>query len=133
MDPASLIATALAAGATAVAKDTVGQAVRDAYEGLKSLVKRKLAGRAGAEEILDCHELRPGADGDAALKEALESSGAGEDTAVMDAARRMVELADPEGVARGKYQLTVTGDAQGVVQGDHAQVTMTFGEAPKGE
>ena len=42
MDPISLIVAALAAGASAAVKDTAGQAVKDAYSGLKALVKRKL-------------------------------------------------------------------------------------------
>ena len=38
MDPVSLIVTALATGAAAALKDTAGEAVKDAYSGLKSLL-----------------------------------------------------------------------------------------------
>ncbi|MCZ8361568.1 MAG: hypothetical protein O9338_01940 [Microcystis sp. LE19-251.1A] len=41
MEPISLILAALAAGAVAAAKDTAGTAVKDAYEGLKALIKKK--------------------------------------------------------------------------------------------
>ena len=41
MEPISLILAALAAGAAAAAKDTAGTAVKDAYEGLKALIKKK--------------------------------------------------------------------------------------------
>ena len=39
MDPVTLILTALAAGATASLKDTANQTVKDAYNGLKALIK----------------------------------------------------------------------------------------------
>jgi len=41
MEPLSLIFSAIVAGATAALKPTAGQAVKDAYEGLKALIKRK--------------------------------------------------------------------------------------------
>jgi hypothetical protein len=41
MDPLTVIAAALLAGAAAALKDTAAQAVRDAYTGLKSLIARK--------------------------------------------------------------------------------------------
>ncbi|MCZ8249832.1 MAG: hypothetical protein ACK5U2_04825 [Microcystis sp.] len=41
MEPISLILAALAAGAVAAAKDTAGTAVKDAYESLKALIKKK--------------------------------------------------------------------------------------------
>ena len=40
MEPISLILAALVAGATAATKDTAGAAVKDAYEGLKALIKK---------------------------------------------------------------------------------------------
>ncbi|HVE47259.1 MAG TPA: hypothetical protein VNA57_11005 [Acidimicrobiales bacterium] len=133
MDPVSLITAALATGAAAAAKETAGKAVREAYEGLKSLVRRKLRDRPDADEMLERNEREPGGESEAVLKEALQGSVAGEDDEVVAAARRTVELADPEGVASGKYQLHVGGDVQGLVQGDHAQVNMTFGDVPKSE
>jgi hypothetical protein len=41
LDPISLVITALGAGAIASAKDTAGVAVKDAYQGLKALIKKK--------------------------------------------------------------------------------------------
>lgn len=131
MDPVSLVTAALATGAAAAAKETAGKAVREAYEGLKSLVRRKLGNRPDADEMLERNERELGGEGEAALKEALQGSVADEDDELVVAARQTVELADPEGVASGKYRLHVGGDVQGLVQGDHAQVTMTFGDAPK--
>jgi hypothetical protein len=60
MDPISLIIAALAAGAIAGVKNTAGQAVNDAYAGLKALVRRRFAGNRDAEAALDQSEQQPG-------------------------------------------------------------------------
>ena len=59
MDPVTLIVTALVAGAAAGMKDTASSAIKDAYNGLKGLVGRKLAGRPGGELVLARHEQDP--------------------------------------------------------------------------
>jgi hypothetical protein len=46
MDPISAILAALAAGAAAAAKETASSAIKDAYVGLKSLIKKKPRGGA---------------------------------------------------------------------------------------
>ena len=53
MEPISLIIAALVAGATAATKDTAGQAVKDAYEGLKTLIKRKFEGDSLGQGLVD--------------------------------------------------------------------------------
>ena len=54
MDPITLIVTALAAGAALGVTDTASQTVKDAYAGLKALVRKRLGGgtgcRAGARQ-----------------------------------------------------------------------------------
>jgi hypothetical protein len=45
MDPITLIVAALAAGAALVLKDTASSAARDAYAGLKALVRKRPASR----------------------------------------------------------------------------------------
>jgi hypothetical protein len=47
VDPVTLIVTALAAGAGTGLTDAASAAVRDAYQGLKVLVKKRVAGRPG--------------------------------------------------------------------------------------
>ena len=59
MDPITLIVTALAAGAALGTQDTVSAMVRDAYAGLKALVKKRLGSRPGAELVLARHEQAP--------------------------------------------------------------------------
>ncbi|OLT07312.1 hypothetical protein BJF90_14385 [Pseudonocardia sp. CNS-004] len=58
MEPVTLIAAALAAGVAAGAQDTAAEAVKDAYNGLKTLVGRRLAGRSDDESVLERLELR---------------------------------------------------------------------------
>ena len=55
MDPVSLIVAALAAGASAALKDTATEAIKDAYNGLKSLLKRKLGNEPAAQVAIDEH------------------------------------------------------------------------------
>ncbi|MEA5618111.1 hypothetical protein VB711_09720 [Cronbergia sp. UHCC 0137] len=61
MEPISLIIAALGAGAIAAAKDTAGTAVKDAYLGLKTLIKKRFAeqGKTDSSTILDKFEQKP--------------------------------------------------------------------------
>src|SRR5687768_13584011 len=56
MDPLTLILAALGAGAAAAAKETASGAVKDAYQGLKTLIQRRFAGKPEAEIALVKHE-----------------------------------------------------------------------------
>lgn len=49
MEPVSIIMAALAAGAAAGATEVASQAIKDAYEGLKALVLKRLEGKPAAE------------------------------------------------------------------------------------
>ena len=129
MDPISLIISALVAGTTAAFKDTTGQAVKDAYSGLKTLLKRKFAGKPAAEVALDQHEEKPEVWKEP-LRQALTETGAGQDEEVIKAAQGLLEQVDPEGARSGKYNTTIHGNVYGMIQGDHAQLTQNFGETP---
>ena len=59
MDPATLIVSAIAAGASTALTDAAGDAIRDAYAGLKGLLRRKLASDPDAATILDGVERNP--------------------------------------------------------------------------
>ncbi|UZO74750.1 hypothetical protein M8120_18020 [Microcystis aeruginosa str. Chao 1910] len=53
MEPISLIVTALVAGAVAAAKDTAEKGVKDTYQGLKTLIKRKFANDPLAQAMVE--------------------------------------------------------------------------------
>jgi hypothetical protein len=121
VDPVSLIVAALVAGAAAALKDTAGQAVKDAYAGLKAVLRRKTEDVPAVEVAVRQHEEAPEV-WEQPLRQQLTRTGVAQDQEVLDAATRLLALADPG----GKYTVTITG-GQGVVVGDGNSVTMTFG------
>ena len=128
MDPVSLIVAALAAGAIAGMKDTAGQAVMDAYAGLKGLLCRRFAGNRQAEAVLDQSEHQPeAAQVQAQLAQHLRGVGVADDMELIKAAQAVLRHADPAGTSAGKYDVHITG-GKGIVVGDAATVTMTFND-----
>jgi hypothetical protein len=125
MDPISLIVAALAAGASAAVKDTAGQAVKDAYSGLKALVKRKLGSSQMAQEVIERHEQAPEV-WEKPLEDELGRAGLADDEEVIRLAQELLAKQDPGGAAAGKYNVTISG-GKGITVGDHAHVEMTFG------
>ena len=61
MEPISLILTALVAGAVAASKDVAEKGVKDAYEGLKAMIKKRFTeqGNPDSSTILDKYEQKP--------------------------------------------------------------------------
>jgi hypothetical protein len=129
VDPIALIVTALAAGAIAGAEGTASTAVKDAYGGLKDLIKRYLSGRQSGEIALERHETRPDA-WRGALEDELAAVNADADQKILHAARRVMELLDSEGSSAGKYRVEVSG-SQGVQIGDGNVQTNTFSPPPR--
>ena len=130
MDPTTLIATALAAGAALGLKDTASSAVRDAYAGLKALVIKTLGDQPGAEVVLSRYEKAPET-WQAPLIAELDEAGAGHDLDLVAAARALMSLVDEAGVRAGKYTVDVRG-AQGVQVGDHTRQDNVFHVPPGG-
>ena len=129
MDPITLIVTALAAGAALGAQDTVSAMVKDAYAGLKALVKKRLGGGPGAELVLAKHEQAPET-WQAPLMAELAESGADGDHDLIAAAQALLDLIGEAGGRAGKYTVDVRG-AQGVQIGDHNRQDNVF-NAPAG-
>jgi hypothetical protein len=127
MDPVSLIEVALASGAVAGVRDTASSAVKDAYEGLKAMVKARFAGHPRAELVLAEHEAAP-----ETWKEPLTSelTRVGVDSELVTAAKALMQLIDHAGSRAGKYDVDIQG-GQGVQIGDHNTQHNTFSAAPK--
>ena len=117
MDPITLIVTALVAGAALGAQDTVSAMVKDAYAGLKALVKKRLGGGPGAELVLAEHEQAPET-WQAPLMAELGKAGADGDRDLIAAAQALLDLIGEADGRTGKYTVDVRG-AQGVQIGDH--------------
>ncbi|WP_207922467.1 hypothetical protein [Micromonospora sp. KC606] len=123
MSAVEVIMVALAAGAGAGVKDTASAAVRDAYGGLKVLLKRRISDD-GAAQALDADETDPGV-WQTRLGGLLTEVGADRDEQVLAVARRLLELVDPAGSTAGKYHVDVR-EAKGVQVGDHNTQRNTF-------
>jgi hypothetical protein len=128
MDPVSLIVAALAAGAVAGAENTATQAVKDAYGGLKAIIRRLVSGRASAETALERHEAQPQA-WEGALTAELAEADAGADPDAVVAAQQVMRLLDEAGSRAGKYVVHIEG-GQGVQVGDLNTQTNTFTTPP---
>jgi hypothetical protein len=115
VDPVSLIVVALVAGASAGVQQTASAAITDGYKWLKGAVAARFAGNPAAEVALFEHGTDPDTWAEP-LKKALASTGAADDAAIVAAARRLMELVDPNDTR--KYTVNLP-SAQGVQVGDH--------------
>jgi hypothetical protein len=100
MDPITLIVTALAAGAAAGLKPTAEQAVKDAYQALKELIRRKYAAVAPTVDYLEARPERERVRQD--LHEELAATAAGQDAELLTQAQavlKAVQQKAPEAAA----------------------------------
>ncbi|MDY7003947.1 MAG: hypothetical protein SWX82_08300 [Cyanobacteriota bacterium] len=111
MEPISLILTALVTGA---AETTAGSLVKDIYQNLKGLIKRKFADNSAANMILEEHEKDPETY-EAPLKKKLIAGGIDKDKEVIKKAQELLEKLKPEEAATGKFNLKISGDVKGIV------------------
>jgi hypothetical protein len=112
MEPISLILAALLAGAAKAA----GDAIPDAYKGLKTLIKRKfeIQGKSDLATILNKFEEKPEKT-KPLLKDELIEVGADKDEEIIKAAQELLKQIKPEESASGKYKINVAGDIKGIV------------------
>src|SRR5258708_9704356 len=130
MDPLSLILAAITAGATASAKDTASTAIKDTYQGLKALIQRKVEGKPNAQAALVEYEEDPETY-EKPLKKALLETHMDTEHDVIKAAQHGMTLIQPQQAAQEESNIQNTGSTQGQIVGDHANVTMHFGDTPK--
>ncbi|WP_017653927.1 hypothetical protein [Fortiea contorta] len=129
MEPISVILAALGAGAIAATKETAGTAVKDAYQGLKSLIKQKFAdqGKEDDSNIVDKHEKKLDSEAvKALLKEELISLGVDKDAEIIKLAQELLKQEKPEESATGKYNTVFQGEVKGAQVGDRNTQTNTF-------
>jgi len=124
-----MIVEALTAGAAKGLKDTATTALKDAYACLQELVRRRFAARPDAEMALAEHEKAPEV-WQAPLAAALETTGAGVDAQIIEAARRVLALVDQGGTSSSMNLVDLHG-SQGVQVGDRNTQSNTFTTSPK--
>ena len=129
MDPTTLVLTAVSSGAAAAAKDTVSQAVKDAYAGLKSLVINHFKGNREAETAFEAFERDPET-WRTPLEKTISDSAISTDAEVIAMAQRVLQLALPEQHSEGKFNVQTTGPVQGQQIGDFGKQRNVFGVTP---
>jgi len=135
MDP---ITTAILAVLPALASETVKSAVKDAYDGLKAVIRRKWGETAPIAKAVTALEEDPGSKAQASvLEEKVAVTKAAEDPEVLQALHKLVEQMKAQGIggeAVSKIQFNMSGGVvQGVAGAETVTVTsMNFGVPPKG-
>ncbi len=132
MEPLTLILGALAAGALAAVQESAGQAVKDAYAGLKNLLRQRLNGNQAGEVALTQYEQQPET-WEQPLRSELSASGSDQDGEVIAAAQTLLDLVRADPVGARIFQNQFHGQVQGFVQGDYNRVTMKFGGNDRGD
>lgn len=127
MDPITLIVAALTAGATAALQETAGTAIKDTYQGLTKLLKKKFNKDPKATAALDGHSEDPET-WQKPLEKSLTESGANNDKEILTTAQKLLDLIQSQ-KSTSKYDVKIQGNVQGFVQGDDAKVTMNFDKA----
>lgn len=129
MDPNTLIVSALTAGATGALQETAGTAIKYAYQAFTNLLRRKFQKDPKATLALESHTEDPQT-WQKPLEKSIKETGAAQDEEILAAAQKLLELIQSQKPS-AKYNVEIKGNVQGLVQGDHARVTMNFDETPK--
>jgi hypothetical protein len=135
MDP---ITAAILAVLPALASDVVKSGVKDAYEGLKAVIRRKWGDAAPISKAIAAIEEDPASKAQAAvLEEKVGAVKAAEDAEVAQALRQLVEQMKTHGIggeAIARIAINITGGTvQGVVGAENVSIgSMSFGVPPKG-
>jgi hypothetical protein len=130
------ITAAIVALLPELATNTVKSVVKDAYEALKAVIRRKW-GDSGPIKAISALEVDPESEAQAAVvQEKILAAKANEDAEVLQALHQLVEQMKTHslgGEAVAKIQFTMSGGVvQGVAGAETVQIgSMTFGEPPK--
>jgi hypothetical protein len=117
-----VIVAALAAGASAGLSGTASVAVKDSYQALKALIRRRFSGRQDAQ-ALEADETYPGV-WRARIGQELTDTGAIADEQILAVAHDLLALT---GAIGGSAPRVDASHAKGVQVGDHNTQTNTFG------
>ncbi|MFB7715228.1 hypothetical protein [Streptomyces sp. NPDC056105] len=122
MNEIELVVAALGAGAAAGLSDCASSAVRDAYEGLRAAVQRRLDSRG--DQVIELPVMGGESEiDDASLREALAVSGADRDGQVLAAAEAFLRELNGPGHHAGIGMVHVH-DSQGVHAGQGPQINV---------
>jgi hypothetical protein len=131
------ITAAILAVLPALASDVVKEGVKDAYDGLKAVIRRKWGDAAPISKAIAAVEEDPESKAQAAvLEEKVGAVKAAEDPEVATALHQLIEQMKSHGIASeavAKIQFNMSGGVvQGIAGATNVQVaSMTFGAPPK--
>lgn len=134
MDP---ITTAILGVLPALAADAVKSGVKDAYEGLKAVIRRRWGETAPISRAIVAVQEKPDSKARVAvLEEEVAAVAAGDDAEVLQALYQLVEQMKAHGIggeAVARIQFNMSGGVvQGVAAAENVQIgSMTFGPPPK--
>jgi disulfide oxidoreductase YuzD len=135
MEP--ITAAIVAAVQSLASSDVVKAGVKDAYEGLKAVIRRKWGDAAPISKAITAIEEDPKSKSQAAvLEEKVGAVKAAEDAELAQALQQLVEQMKTHGIggeAVAKIQFNMSGGVvQGVAGAENVQIgSMTFGAPPK--
>lgn len=124
MDPISLIMTALVQGAVG----TAGGVAQDAYNSLKTVIKRKFdsQGKSDSVTILDKYVEKPEKT-KPLLEDELTEVGADTDEEIIKLAQAVLEKLNPQAASEGQFTVQISGGTvQGLIQHNAGTVTQNF-------
>ena len=128
MDP---ITTAIIATLPALASDLVKSSVRDAYDGLKSVIRRKWGATSPIAKSIDAMETKHDSEHEATvLAQNVATANATADADVMKALAKLVDELKKAGIsseAGANISTEIGGDAKGIIGSHNVSVgSMSF-------
>jgi hypothetical protein len=121
-----------------IGSEVVKSGVKDAYDGLKAVIRRKWGDTAPISKAISALEEDPKSKAQAAvLEEKVAAAKATEDAEVAQALRELVEQMKTHGIggkAVARIQFNMSGGVvQGVAGAENVEIgSMNFGAPPKG-
>jgi hypothetical protein len=125
---ANAMVAALSAGAVAGTTDTAKSAIADAYQGLKSLIKKKSGHDSDAAEAIDKLEAKPDSDGrKQTLAEELKAVNSTSDPELVSAAQSLLALI--KALPQGEKHIQLA-QGTGITQADRGSTATVTMHAP---
>ena len=130
MDAINLILTALMSGAAVGTQAMATNAVKDAYQGLKSLIQNKSTEKTTTEMVLAKFDenaeswKKP-------MRDLLIEIKADQDQLILETAQLFLTQLKAQEAQGPKFNVQIQGNVQGIAQGDQSNITMNFNESSK--
>jgi hypothetical protein len=131
------ITAAIIAAAPVVTSELVTSAVKDAYGGVKTIIRRKWGRGSAIEKAIESAEAKPASKDNAlVLGREVASVRAEEDGELIAAVRKLAEALKQEGIGASAIkgvEISISGGvAQGIIGATDVRIeNLTFGSAPK--